>query len=166
MIDDMIRDKREVRRAINLSEGGNQPPLAVDQWKLREMTSDFAEESGVQKLAESLSVIVESLNSASKGKGKGKGKQGQDSATGGQWQGTPQKQNVAGNRQPWPQPKEAGTAIEKPKGKGKGKGKGLSGGKAKGKEKGLTCLGTCAERDAFMVGTPQGCALISQRRMG
>ena len=59
----------------------------------------------------------------------------QDSSTGGQWQGT--SQNVAGNRQPWPQPKEAGRAIEKPKGKGKGKGK--SGGKAKGKGKGLKC---------------------------
>ena len=45
------------------------------------MTSDFAEKSSeggsdtssVQKLAESLSAIVESLNSASKGKCKGKG---------------------------------------------------------------------------------------------
>ena len=96
--------------------------------------------SSVQKLAESLSAIVESLNSASKGKGKGKGKKGQwtqESSTGGQWQGTSQRQNAAGNRQPWPQPKEAGRAIEKPKGKGKGKGR--SGGKAKGKGKGLTC---------------------------
>ena len=146
MIDDMIRDKREARGAIKLSGGGNQPPPDVDQLKLREMTSDFAEESSeggsdtssVQKLAESLSAFVESLNSASKGKGKGKGKKGQwaqDSSTGGQWQGT--SQNVAGNRQPWPQPKEAGRAIEKPKGKGKGKGK--SGGKAKGKGKGLKC---------------------------
>ena len=48
------------------------------------MTSDFAEESSeggsntssVQKLAESLSAIVETLNSASKGKGKGRGKKG------------------------------------------------------------------------------------------
>ena len=146
MIDDMIRDKREARGAIKLSGGGNQPPPDVDQLKLREMTSDFAEESSeggsdtssVQKLAESLSAIVESLNSASKGKGKGIGKKGlwaQVSSTGGQWQGT--SQNVAGNRQPWPQPKEAGRAIEKPKGKGKGKGK--SGGKAKGKGKGLKC---------------------------
>ena len=112
------------------------------------MTSDFAEEaseggsdtSSVQKLAESLSAIVESLNSVSKGKGTGKGKKGQwtqDSCTGGQWQGTSQRQNAAGNRQPWPQPKEAGRAIEKPKGKGKGKG--WSGGKAKCKGKGLTC---------------------------
>ena len=48
---------------------------------------------------------------------------------------------MAGNRQPWPQPKEAGRAIEKPKerGKGKGKGQGKSGGKSKGKEKGLKC---------------------------
>ena len=127
MIDDMIRDKREARGAIKLSGGGNQPPPDVDQLKLREMTSDFAEEaseggsdtSSVKKLAESLSAIVETLNSASKGKGKGKGKKGQwaqDSSTGGQWQGI--SQNVAGNRQPWPQPKEAGRAIEKPKGKG------------------------------------------------
>ena len=146
LIDDMIRDKREARGAIKLSGGGNQPPQDVDQLKLRAMTSDFAEESSeggsdtssVQKLAESLSAIVESLNSPSKGKGKGKGKKGQwaqDSSTGGQWQGT--SQNVAGNRQPWPQPKEAGRAIEMPKGKGKGKGK--SGGKAKGKGKGLKC---------------------------
>ena len=85
MIDDMIRDKREARGAIKLSGGGNQPPPDVDQLKLREMTSDFAEESSeggsdtssVQKLAESLSAIVESLNSASKGKGKGKDKKGQ-----------------------------------------------------------------------------------------
>ena len=84
MIDDMTRDKREVRRAIKLSGGGNQPPLNVDQLKLREMTSDFAEESSeersdtssVQNLAESLSVIVETLNSASKGKSNRKGKKG------------------------------------------------------------------------------------------
>ena len=92
MIDDMIRDKREARGAIKLSGGGNQPPLDVDQLKLREMTSDFAEESSeggsdtssVQKLAESLSAVVETLNSASKGKSKGKGKKGQwaqDSST-------------------------------------------------------------------------------------
>ena len=147
MIDDMIRDKREARGAIKL-RGGNQPPPDVNQLKLREMTLDFAEEasegesdiSSAQKLAESLSAIVESLNSASKGKGKGKGKKGQwtqESSTGGQWQGTSQRQNAAGNRQPWPQPKEAGRAIEKRKGKGKGKGR--SGGKAKGKGKGLTC---------------------------
>ena len=159
MIDDMIRDKREARGAIKLSGGGNQPPTDVDQLKLREMTSDLAEESSeggsdtysVQKLAESLSAIVESLNSASKGKGKGKGKKGQwaqDSSTGGQWQGT--SQNVAGNRQPWPQPKEAGRAIEKPKGKGKGKGK--SEGKAKGKGKGLKCY-VCGG-----IGHPRGCA--------
>ena len=148
MIDDMIRDKREARGAIKLSGGGNQPPPDVDQLKLREMTPDFAEESSeggsdtssVQKLAESLSAIVESLNSTSKGKGKGKGKKGQwaqDSSTGGHWQGT--SQNVADNHQPWPQPKEAGRAIEKPKGKSKGKGKGKSGGKVKGKGKGLKC---------------------------
>ena len=148
MIDNMIRDKREARRAIKLSEGGNQPPTDVDQLKLREMTSDFAEEvseggsdtRSAQKLAESLSAIVETLNSASEGKSKGKGKKGQwaqDSSTGGQWLGTPQRQNAAGNRQLWRQTKEAGRTPEKPKGKGKGKGK--SGGKAKGKGKGLKC---------------------------
>ena len=54
---------------------------------------------------------------------------------GGQWQGT--SQDVAGNRQPWPQPQEAGRASEKLMRKGNGKGR--SGGKAKGKGKGLTC---------------------------
>ena len=132
MLDDMIRDEREARGAIKLSGGGNQPPPDVDQLKLREMTSDFAEEaseggsdtSSVQKLAESLSAVVETFNSASKGKSKGKGKKGQwtqDSSTGGQWQGTSQRQNAAGNRQTWPQSGETGRAIEKPKGKGKGK---------------------------------------------
>ena len=135
MIDDMIRDKREARGAIKLSGGGNQPPLDVDQLKLREMTSDFAEESSeggsdtssVQKLAECNCRIAQLSFK--------KGQWAQDSSTGGQWQGT--SQNVAGNRQPWPQPKEAGKANEKPKEKGKGKGK--SGGKAKGKGKGLKC---------------------------
>ena len=83
IIDDMIRDKR-ARGAIKLSGGGNQPPMD-DQLKLREMTSDFAEESSeggsdsssVQKLAEPLSAIVETLNSASLGKNRGKGKKGQ-----------------------------------------------------------------------------------------
>ena len=67
-----------------MSGGGDQPSSDVDQLKLREMTSDLAEESSgggsdtssVQKLAESLSAIVETLNSASKGKSKGKGKKG------------------------------------------------------------------------------------------
>ena len=76
----MSRDKREARRAIKISGGGNQPPLDVDQLKLREITSDFAEKasegesdsSPVQKLAESSSAIVETLNSASKGKSRGK----------------------------------------------------------------------------------------------
>ena len=44
MMDDMNRDKREARGAIKLSGGGNQTPPDVDQLKLREMTSDFAEE--------------------------------------------------------------------------------------------------------------------------
>ena len=148
MVDDMVRDKREARGAIKLSGGGNQPPTDVDQLKLREMTSDFAEEvseggsdtSSFKKLAESLSAIVETLNSASKGKSKGKGKKGQwtqEFSTGGQWQDTPQRQNAAGNRQLWQQLEEAGRTPERSKGKGKGKGK--SGGKAKGKGKGLKC---------------------------
>ena len=161
MIDDMIRDKREVRGAIKLSGVGNQPPLDVEQLKLREMTSHFAEESSeggsdtssVKKLAESLSVIVETLNSASKGKSKGKGKKGQfaqDSSTGGQWQGT--SQNAAGNRQPWSQPKEAGRAIESPRGKAKAKAKVEE--RPKAKEKASSA--TCAER----LGIPQGCGLV------
>ena len=124
IIDDMIRDKTEARGAIKLSGGGNQPSPDVDQLKLRGMTLDLTEESSEggsdtssQKLAESLSVIGETLNSASKGKSKGKGKMvqwAQDSSTGGQWQGT--SQNVAGNRQPWPHLKEAGRAALKAKG--------------------------------------------------
>ena len=146
MIDNMIRDQREARGAIKLSGGGNQPPPDVGQLKLREMTSDFAEEvseggsdtSSVQKLAESTSAIVQTLNSASKGKSKGKGKEGQwtqESSTGGQLQDTPQRQNTAGNRQLWQQPKEAGIALERPKGKGKGR----SGGKARGKASNASC---------------------------
>ena len=73
MMDDMIREKREARGAIKLSGGGNQPPQDVDQLKLREMTSDVAEEaneggsdtSSVQKLADSLSAIVGTINSSS-----------------------------------------------------------------------------------------------------
>ena len=80
MIDDMIRDEREARGAIKLSGGFNETAPDVDQLKLREMTSDLAEEaseggsdtSSVQKLAESLSAIVETLNSASKGRAKEK----------------------------------------------------------------------------------------------
>ena len=115
MIDNMIRDKREARGTIKLSGGGNRPPPDVDQLKLREMTSDFAEESSEggsdtssdQQLAESLSATVETLNFASKGKRKGKGKKGQwaqDSSTGVQWQNT--SQNVTGDRQPWLEPEE------------------------------------------------------------
>ena len=81
MSDDIIREKRDARGAIKLNGGGKQPSLDVHQLKVREMTSDFAEEaseagsdtSSVQKLAESLSSTVETLNSASKGKSKGKG---------------------------------------------------------------------------------------------
>ena len=80
MIDDVVRDEREAREAVTLSGGGHQPPPVVDQLQLREITSDFAEEvseggsdnSSVQKLAESLSAIVETLSFASKGKSKDK----------------------------------------------------------------------------------------------
>ena len=150
MTDDMIRNKREARGAIKLSGGNNQPPLDVDQLKLRDMTSDCAEESSeggsdtstVQKLAESLSVIVETLNSALKGKSKRKKKGEKKKSMGprflhGQLQGT--SQNVAGNRQPWPQPEEARRSIEKPKRNGKGKSKIGKKKKVKSKGNGLTC---------------------------
>ena len=65
MTEDMILDKREARGAIKLSGGGNQPLPDVDQLKLREVTSDFADEAS--KLAESLSAIVETLKSAWRG---------------------------------------------------------------------------------------------------
>ena len=129
-------------------EAGNQPPQDVDQLKLRELTSDFAEESSeggsdtssVQKLADSLSVIVETLNSASKGKSKGKGKKG--SAGPRFLHGRPVAGHIA----------ECGVAIvsrgrslrkqEEPwkSSRKKAKGKGKSGGKAKGKGKGLVCF--------------------------
>ena len=72
MIDDMVRG------------GGDQPPLDVDQLKLREITSDLAEresegKSGsisVRRLAESFSAVVQTLNLASKGVSEGKGKKG------------------------------------------------------------------------------------------
>ena len=112
--------------------------------KLREMTSDFAEESSeggsdtssVEKLAESLSAIVETLNSASKGKSKGKGKKGsmgQNSPHGRPVAGhiaecgTSQRQNAIRDRQPWTQPNETGRLMEK------GKGNDKSGGKSEGK---------------------------------
>ena len=80
MIDDMIRDKREARGTLKLSGGGNQPPPDVDQLKLREMTSDFAEESSeggsdtssVQKLAESLECNGRIAQLYFKGKGQRK----------------------------------------------------------------------------------------------
>ena len=73
MIDDMIRDKREARGAI-------QPPPDVDQLKLREMTSDFAEESSegggdtssVQKLADSFKCNCRIAQLCFKGKGQRK----------------------------------------------------------------------------------------------
>ena len=79
-------------------------------------------------------VIVETLNPASKGKSEGKGKKGQMGPR--FLHGRPVAGHIAqcggqSPTQPWPQPKEAGRAIEKPKKKGKGKGK--SGGKASGK---------------------------------
>ena len=70
-MDDMSRDKGEAR-------GGNQPLPYVDQLKLREVTLDLADgssegrgdTSSVQKLAEPLSAIVETLNCATKSKSK------------------------------------------------------------------------------------------------
>ena len=159
MIDDMIRDKREARGAIKLSGGGNQPPLDVDQLKLREMTSDFAEEaseggsdtSSVQKLAESLSAIVETLNSASKGMSKGKGKKGQwtqDSSTGGQWQGTSQRQHAAGTARRGRSLGKQGEPLKSPRAKAKAKVEE----RPEAKEKASNA--TCAEG----LDTPQGCA--------
>ena len=112
MIGDMMRDKRETRRAIKLSRGGNQPPPVVDLLKFREMTSEELSEGGsdtssVQKIAESLGAIAGALDSATRGEGKGKGKKGQwtqEASTEGQWQGTSQRQDSVGNRQPWLQP--------------------------------------------------------------
>ena len=72
------------------------------------------------------------LDSASKSKSKGEGKKGQwnqESSVGGQWQGSPHRQDTLGNRQPWPQLKVTGRVTEKCKGKSTGKGK--NGGKAK-----------------------------------
>ena len=110
------------------------------------MTSDFAEEaseggsdtSSVQKLAESLSAVVETLNSASKGKSKGKGKKGQ-------WTRTPPRKASCRAHRTMRRAiasrgrSLAGRAIEKPKGKGKGKGK--IGRQAKDKVKNLKCFG-------------------------
>ena len=171
MIDDVVRDEREAREAVTLSGGGHQPPPVVDQLQLREITSDFAEEvseggsdnSSVQKLAESLSAIVETLSFASKGKSKDKkGHWAQESSTGGQWQGTPQRQNAAENRQPWPQPKEAGRVLERPKEKGKGKGK--SGGSRKARASAVVEERPKAREKASNTtsaggfDTPRGCA--------
>ena len=68
MIDDMIRDKRSERsHQIELrrqsTAAGRRPA---------EASEGGSDTSSVQKLAESLSAIVETLNSASRGKGKGK----------------------------------------------------------------------------------------------
>ena len=112
---------------------GNQPPPNVYQYKLKEMTSDLADEasergsdtSSVQKLVNSLSATVEKLNSASKGKSRGKGKKG--SADPRIFQFTSQRQNAASSRLPWPQPegKKKGP-LQSPKGKGKSGAKGLT----------------------------------------
>ena len=150
MIDDMIRDKREARGAIKLSGGGNQPPPDVDQLKLREMTSDFAEEvsegggdtSSVEKLQESLSTIVETLNSASKGKSNGRGEKGQwiqESSKGGQWQDTPQRKNAAGNRQLWQRLRKQEEPLRGPRRRAKAKARVEEMPKARRKASNATC---------------------------
>ena len=110
------------------------------------MTSDFAEEaseggsdtSSVQKLAESLSAVVETLNSASKGKEKVtrvSGPKNLPLEVSGRAHHRDRVRRAIDSRgrSPW---KQEGT-LKKTKEKGKGKGK--SGGKATGKGKGLTC---------------------------
>ena len=133
-----VSDSKHIKtKNIKLSGGGNQSPPPVDQSKLREMTSSRKRpaKEGATPAPSKSSQSLE--RNALKGKSKGKGKK-KASSTGGRWKGTSLRQNAAGNRQPLPQPEEAGRGIEKPKEKGKGKGR--SGGKAKCKEKGLTCF--------------------------
>ena len=91
------------------------------------MTSDFAEEaseggsdtSSVKKLAESLSAIVETLNSASKGKVK-------------RVNGPPRETSGRAHRRMWRtiasrgrSPRRQGEPLKSPRAKAKGKGKGL-----------------------------------------
>ena len=146
MTDDMIRDKREARGVTRFSGAGNQPTPDVDQLKLGEMMSGFAEEaseggsdtSSVQQHAESLSASVQTFNSASKGRSKGKGKKG--SVDPRSFHG----RSVAGHiaeTECGGQPPAVAAALRKKEGalknKGKGKGKERSGGKAKGKGKNM-----------------------------
>ena len=140
MIDDEGCHQIEWRRQPT-ANGRRPAEVQRDDVGLRKKVSEGGSDtSSVHKLAESWSAIVETLNSASKGKSKGKVKKGQwtqESSTGCQWQGTSQRQHAAGNRQSWPQSKDAGRAIEKTNGNAKGKGRG--GRKVKGKGKGVTC---------------------------
>ena len=109
---------------------GNQPRPDVDQYKLKKMTSDLADEasergsdtSSAQELAESLSATVETLNSSLEGQEQRKGQKSGSAGTR-IFQFTSQRQNAASSRLPWPQPEGTGRATEKPKWKGKGKGK-------------------------------------------
>ena len=107
--------------------------------------------SSVHKLAESLSVIVETLNSASKGKSKGKDKKGQwaqDSSTGGQWQGT--SQNVAAIASRGRSLKKQEEPSKSPRRKAKAKAKVEEKPKAKERPQSATC--------AEGLGVAQGCA--------
>ena len=102
-------------------------------------------------LAESLSAIVETLNSASMGKSKGKGKKGQWTQESSH--GRPVAGHIAacgGEPPAVAAAKRGGRAFERPKGKGKGKGK--SGGKAMGKGEGI-------KRRPEGLDTPRGRAL-------
>ena len=75
MTDDTTGDKRRARRAIKFG-GGGQSAAGRHQLKVREVTSDFPDEASqggidtcsVQKLAQSQSATVETINSAFKGK--------------------------------------------------------------------------------------------------
>ena len=63
---------------------------------------------------------------------------------------------MAGNRHPWPQPKEAGRAIESPRREAKAKAKATAKVEERPKARDKASNATCAEA----LGTPQGCAPV------
>ena len=116
---------------------GNQPPPNVDQWKLREVTSELADEASEGRSDTSSVLKRSTLPRCVRAN---EGETGTVEPTG--FGARPvavfvaERQNAMGDRQPWLQPKETGRTSEQPKGKSKGKG----GVKAKGKGKGLCLL--------------------------